>query len=151
MVFATSCIKTIQCFKCYLLSIDLHLSDDYFNIVWTRKLPIRLVSSWRLLRSCIPMMDNLIRWVLQPNVNLCVGGCGKSEDIDHLFLFCGFFEKIWYDIFCWPCFTTVHHVRIADHLLQFENLGGFSKNICTSLYCYLKKNHVYQKYLKCIA
>jgi len=49
--------------------------------------------------------------------------CGKSEDIDHLFLSCDFFRKIWYDIFIWFGFTM-----FADHLFQFGNLGSFLKN-----------------------
>jgi len=65
-------------------------------------------------------------------VDLYVGGCGKPDDIDHLFLSCEFLEKMWYDISSWLGFTTIHPV--ADRLLQFENIGGFSKNICTSLH-----------------
>jgi len=75
--------------------------------------------------------------VLRPNVDLCVGGCGKPDDIDHLFLSCEFLEKIWYDISSWLSFTTIHPACVADRLLQFENIGGFSKNICTSLHLIL--------------
>jgi len=50
---------------------------------------------WLLLHSPLPTTDNLIRrHVLDPNALLCTDGCGTIEDIDHLFLSCGFFGKV---------------------------------------------------------
>jgi len=47
---------------------------------------------WRLLNNRIPTIDNLIRRiVLQLNVQLCVGGCGNLDDVDHLLLICEYF------------------------------------------------------------
>jgi len=68
-----------------------------------------------------------MRHVLHPNAQLCPGGCGKIEDIDHLFVSCDVFGKIWLGIYNWLGLTTVHPKHVADHLLQFEHLGGFSK------------------------
>jgi len=81
-----------------------------------------------LLHNRIPATHNLIkRKVLQPNVHRCVGGCGKSEYIHHLFLSCDFFEKIWCGISNWLDFITVHPAHVSNHLLQFKTLGGFPK------------------------
>jgi len=79
-------------------------------------------------------MDNLIkRRVIQLNAQLCAGGCGNPEDVNHLFISCEFFEKISFDISNWLGVTKVHPTHVSYHLLQFRALGGFSKNIQLSL------------------
>jgi len=90
--------------------------------VWNKEVPLKInFFVWRLLRNCIPIMDNLIRrQTLRPKVHLCVGSCGKHEDIDHLFFSCDFFRRIWYGISSWLGFTTVHPARVSDHLFQFD-------------------------------
>jgi len=83
-----------------------------------------------LLRNRLPTTNNLTkRRILHYNVQLCVGSCDIIEDIDRLFLSCDFFENFWIGISNWLGFTTVHQKHVADHSLQFENLGGFSKDI----------------------
>lgn len=57
----------------------------------------------------------------------------KWKNVDHLFLSCNSFGKIWFGIYNWLRRTTVHLENVADHLLQFEHLGGFSKNIRTTI------------------
>jgi len=48
------------------------------------------------------------------------------ENLDHLFLSCDFFGKIWDDILHWLGFIMVQPPHVADHFYQFETLGGFS-------------------------
>lgn len=87
---------------------------------------------WRLLRNHLTTTNNLVKWrLLQPSATLCAGNCGKEKDINHLFLSCDFFGKVWTGTYNWLCLTTVHPAQVSDHLLQFG--GGFSKSSCTVL------------------
>ena len=53
--------------------------------------------AWRVLQNKILTRLNLVRsHVLQPNDNLCVGGCGTIETVDHLFIGCDIFDTVWY-------------------------------------------------------
>lgn len=58
---------------------------------------------------------------------LCSGGYGLTENVDHLFLNCGFYGSIWPMILLWLGFDLVHPGRIIGHLLQFRHLRGSSK------------------------
>jgi len=58
-----------------------------------------------------------------------VGGCGLMEDINHLFLSCDYFGKIWDAILHWLGFIMVQTTQVANHFYQFETLGGFSKSV----------------------
>jgi len=55
------------------------------------------------------------------------------KDVNHLFLFCDFFGKIWYSVTSWLGFVTGRPTHLSDHLLQFGTLGGFLKGICLAL------------------
>ncbi|AES90772.1 hypothetical protein MTR_4g097730 [Medicago truncatula] len=66
--------------------------------------------------------------IIQPNAQVCVGGCGILEDAEHLFFSCDFFDKLWYDISHWLRFHIVFPKHVSDHLYQFGTLGGFSKS-----------------------
>lgn len=66
---------------------------------------------------------------MEPNVNICVGGCEEVGDMNHLFLSCDFFKKLWHGLYSWLGFTTVHPAQVAAHFLQFGSLDGYSKNI----------------------
>jgi len=51
---------------------------------------------WRLHHNHISTDDNLVRQgVLRIIDQLCVGGCGNSENVVHLFLHCDFYHQIW--------------------------------------------------------
>jgi hypothetical protein len=84
--------------------------------------------AWRLLWNRLPTYNLIRRHVLHSNAQLCASGCGKIDGINYLFLSCDVFGKIWLGIYNWLGLTTVHPEHVADHLLQFEHLGGFSKN-----------------------
>jgi len=75
--------------------------------------------------------------VFQSNTQFCMGGCGKLKDTDHLFMHCDFFGKIWVFVSHWLGIITVNLVCVSDHLLQFEWLGGFSKNIRSGIHLIL--------------
>jgi len=83
----------------------LFLNCNLFDSVWqhssNEEVPLKFsIFVWRLLRDRIPTMDNLIRrQILQPNMHLCVGGCGKHENIywSPLFILRFFWKNlVWY-------------------------------------------------------
>jgi len=63
----------------YLTTIDVQTADGLLNEVWHKLVPSKVsLFSWHLLQDRIPTRSNLVhRHVLQPNDNLCVGGCGS--------------------------------------------------------------------------
>jgi len=104
--------------------------------VWHKLVPTKVsLFSWRLLQDRIPTRSNLVRWhVLQPNDNFCVGGCGLTETTDHLFLGCGFFERVWFLVYHWLGVSFVSLGYIKDHYSQFIQLAGLPR----STHFYLK-------------
>ena len=85
----------------YLLSSVNLVTADHTKTIWNNEVPLKVnLFSWLLLRNRLPTMDNLIRRrILHLNTQLCAGGCSKMEDVDHLFLSCNFFGKIWFCIY----------------------------------------------------
>jgi len=81
-------------------TIKINIVAAHATEFWNKEVPLKVrLFVWCLFRNRLPTMDNLIkRQVLQPNAQLCTGGCGKMEDADHLFLSCEFFLKFWYNI-----------------------------------------------------
>lgn len=53
---------------------------------------------------------------------LCLGGCGWVEDVDHLFINCSSYGSIWPMVLHWVGINIVYPAHIIDHLLQFRNL-----------------------------
>ena len=115
----------------YMISSVNIVAAHHSNAIWNNEVPLKVsLFAWCLLHNRLPTTDNLIRrHILHHNAQLCVGSCGIMEDINHLFLSCDFFGKIWVGISNWLDFTTVYPNHVVDHFLQFENLGRFSKNI----------------------
>jgi hypothetical protein len=72
----------------YLTTIDDHWADGLLNDVWHKLEPSKVsLFGWRLLQDRIPTRANLVRrHVLQPNDNLCVGGCVTAQFSLDLFL-----------------------------------------------------------------
>ena len=81
-------------------TIKINIVAAHATEFWNKEVPLKVrLFVWCLFRNRLPTMDNLIkRQVLQPNAQLCTGGCGKMEDADHLFLSSDFFLKFWYNI-----------------------------------------------------
>jgi len=83
---------------CFLTSVDEPMADGEDNNVWQKLVPSKVsIFDRRLLKDRIPIRSSLARrHVLQPNDNLCVGGCGNIETADHLFIGCDLFGSGWY-------------------------------------------------------
>jgi len=109
-----------------LTSSDDHLERSTVSNVWHKLVPSKVsLFAWRLLQNRIPTKANLVhRRVLQPNVNLCVGGCGFIETADHLFLRCNLFGSVWGLVCQWLGVTHVSPSSIPEHFLQFVHLAG---------------------------
>jgi len=109
-----------------------------YNNVW-HKLVLSKVSlfAWRLLQDRIPTRSNLMRrHVLQPNDNLCVGGCGNFETANHLFIGWNLFGSVWYLIYHWLDISFVCPALINDHFIQFIKLTGMPRS-----------SHIYFKFI----
>jgi len=85
--------------------------------------------AWRLLRDRLPTKDNLVlRQVLQPVDNVCVGGCGSLETVNHLFFGCDTFSSVWFLVFQWLGISFVAPLEAQNHFLQFGHLAGLSRS-----------------------
>ena len=84
--------------------------------------------AWRLLQDRIPTRLNLVRrQVVQPNDNLCVGGCGFIETTDHLFIGSDLFGSVWFLVCHWLGFSFVFPGSIMDHYFQFIPSAGLPR------------------------
>jgi len=112
-----------------LSSTNNNLAADHITEIWNKEVPLKFsLFAWRLMHNRLPTTDNLVkRQILQPNAQLCVGGCGMMEDAKHLFFSCDFFGKLWYGISHWLRYHIVFPEHVSDHLYQFGTLGGFFK------------------------
>jgi len=120
----------------YLTSIEIETADGLLNGVWQKLVPSKVsLFAWRLIQDRIPTRSNLVRrHVLQPNNNLCVGGCGSSETTDHLFFGCDLFGSVWYSVCQWIGIPCVFLGSVKEHFVQFIYLAGLPR----SSYFYLK-------------
>jgi len=102
---------------------------DPNNDVWHKLVPTKVsLFAWRLLKDRIPTRSNLVRrHVIQPNENLCLGGCGCIETADHLFIGCDLFGSVWFVICHWIGFSCVFPGSITNHYLQFTHLAGLPR------------------------
>lgn len=60
--------------------------------------------------------------VLQPDNNLCVSGCGFSETVDHLFVACNLFGRVWSLICNWLRISFVSPGSITSHFTQLAGM-----------------------------
>lgn len=108
----------------FLTLADKPMDRGLIHNVWYKQVPSKVsLFPWRLLRDRIPTKNNLVRrCVLQPNDNLCVGGCGLIETAYHLFIICDIFRSIWYLVWQWFAITSVSSGTICDHYAQFTHI-----------------------------
>jgi len=94
--------------------------------VWHKNISSKVsVFAWRLFRDRLPTKANLARrQVLQLDDILCVGGCGLSETMNHLFLACEVFGIVWNQLWHWLDISYVAAGDVGDHFTQFTHLAG---------------------------
>jgi hypothetical protein len=114
----------------FLTSADEPLHDVAVNNVWHKLIPSKVsIFAWRLLQDRIPTRSNLVRrLVLHSDNNLCVSGCGFIETMDHLFVVCNFFGRVWELICNWLGIYYVCPGSITDHFFQFTHLAGMPRS-----------------------
>jgi len=62
--------------------------------------------------------DNLeLCHIIDTNYQGCLADCDYIEDIDHLFVKCNFYGRIWPLVACWFDFSTTTHKFLYDHLV----------------------------------
>jgi hypothetical protein len=71
--------------------------------VWNGLIPLKVsVLEWRIMQNRIPTKDNLVkRGVLIESQKLCTFGCGKDENVSHVFNECKLAEEVWQQILNW--------------------------------------------------
>jgi hypothetical protein len=100
----------------FLTTIVDHAVAGVLNDVWHKVVPSKVsLFAWRLLQDRIPTRSNLVRrHVLQLTDNVCVGGCGSSETVDHLFIGCDVFRIVWYLVCSWIGIPCVFSDSVTD-------------------------------------
>jgi len=63
----------------------------------------------------------------------CKTNCGENEDIDHLFVECDVYGRLWYFNFSWLGFSVALNGKVLQHISQFRILGSFSHKVQNSL------------------
>ena len=106
------------------------------NFVWLKVNPLKVsIFAWKLLRNRVPTRNNLFQWrIIACTDQECTAACGMNKDVNHLFVNCNFYGRLWYLISRWLGFSTVYNSRILEHIYQFDSLGGFSHKAQCSLY-----------------
>jgi len=99
-----------------LQAVDHNFTADHTNIILHKEVSLKVsLFAWHFLHNSLPTTNNLIkRRALQPDVQLSAGGCGNQKEVDHPFLSCEFFRKIWIGISSWLDIHTVHSARVTD-------------------------------------
>jgi len=120
----------------FLTSVEEPMAASDYNDVWHKLVPTKVsIFARRLLQNRILTRADLVRrLVLQPQENLCGGGCGNIETMDHLFPGCNIFRKVWHLILHWLGISFACPVLIRDQYTQFTHLAGMPR----ASYSYLK-------------
>jgi len=107
--------------------------------MWLKAVPLKVsIFVWRLFLNRIPTRDKLFqRRVLAESDQSCVANCGLNEDINHLFLNCGF---LWryptaycglvriFNIFAWLFSESLSSVWWVAWLFKKVNCNGGARN-----------------------
>jgi len=113
----------------YLMSVDKPPRRGLVDDVWLKQVPIKVsLFVWRLFRNRLPTKHNLLRrQVLHSDNITCVGGCGSLENVEHLFLGCDFFGRVWTHVLLWLGLSYVSLVGCSDNYLQFGHMAGLPR------------------------
>lgn len=112
-----------------------HDFDSHLYILWKKVVPLKVsLLAWRTINKRIPTKDNLICHGVVPSGSLlCLGGCGKEEIVNNVFLNCNFFGSICASIMQWLGISCVQPVDGCLHTLQFDGTHFQRKDIGHSL------------------
>ena len=105
---------------CYqlLTTQDDTLLDGTENKIWHPQVPLKVSLAWRLLRDRLPTRNNLLtRGIISATDSNCVAECRQLESVEHLFLQCNIFAKVWQQVRFWIGVSGVDHYRLRDHFV----------------------------------
>ncbi|GAU43919.1 hypothetical protein TSUD_28600 [Trifolium subterraneum] len=88
------------------------------DVIWNKVVPLNVsLFAWRLLNNRLPLKDNLTRRGMHlEDSELCLGGCGVAETIDHLIVGCDMSSSLWIKILNWlGIFGPLPNV-VTDHV-----------------------------------
>ncbi|GAU39392.1 hypothetical protein TSUD_295470 [Trifolium subterraneum] len=110
----------------HLIPVTLAAHND---VIWNKVVPLKLsLFAWRLLNNRLPSKENLNRRGMHlEDSELCLGGCGVAETIDHLVVGCDMSSSLWIKILNWlGIFGPLPNV-VTDHVSQFCNIFPIGK------------------------
>lgn len=89
----------------------------------------------RPLRNRPPTKDNLVkRSIIQPHLNVRVGGCGLEDNMNHVFMGCETFCRVWVLLRHWLDIHSINPSYLTHHIVQFSTLRDWSKKLKSSLH-----------------
>ncbi|GAU10307.1 hypothetical protein TSUD_421680, partial [Trifolium subterraneum] len=110
----------------HLVPVTMATHNDF---IWNKVGPLKVsLFAWRLLNNRLPSKDNLTRRGMHlEDSELCLGGCGVAETIDHLIVGCDMSSPLWINILNWlGIFGPLPNV-VVDHVSQFCNIFPVGK------------------------
>ncbi|CAI8589340.1 unnamed protein product [Vicia faba] len=95
---------------------------------WNCLVPLKIsILAWRIWQNRLSSKDNLVkRDILVESQNSCSFGCGKEENISHIFFECPPTLTTWNEVLSWLDFTFVLHNSSWQNFVQFTGItnGG---------------------------
>jgi len=88
----------------YLTEVKDNIILDNTHVMWLKEVPLKFnIFIWCLFFNLIPTKDNLaIHCTIHLNNQGCLVGCGLMDDMNHLFVKCDFYDRLWL-----PCCSLV--------------------------------------------
>jgi len=98
---------------------------------WLKAVQLKInIFACRLFLNCVPTKDNLVRrHIIALTDHNCSDGCELLKDMEHLFVKCEFYDRLWSLVSGWLGFSTATHGNLFVRLVQFGGLGGYSNNV----------------------
>lgn len=98
---------------------------EALKIMWNAWMPSKVkIFGWRLLKDRLATKDQLQKWIIieNPDLTLCVFGCGNFEDSRHLFLNCQIVRRVWEKLMAWLGLEEVTCISCCNHFMQVVEL-----------------------------
>lgn len=95
--------------------------------MWLKAVQLKInIFACRLFLTRVLTKDNFVRQhiIVLTNHNYSPD-CGLLEDMEHLFVKCDFYDRLWSLVSGWLGLSTTTHGNLWIHLVQFGELGGF--------------------------
>jgi len=112
--------------EAYSSIIEGYVVEDSSELtdVWNDLIPLKVSALvWRIMQNRIPTKDNLVkRGVLIESQKLCSFGCGKEENVSHVFYECKLAAEVWQHVLKWLNISSALQTTTLSNFLQFKGL-----------------------------